>query len=185
MTRKRWRIIFIVAGSALLLYVVVGLVLAGRDELPIPPSNAPIILQGGNVRGGNHTISSRSWTLSYDRGQFSPDGVIGTLDGVHDGVIYRKGKPYIRLDARHVALNAQTLDFTATGRVHIQMLDDPFDRSFDTDNVSWTNDAKQLQMQHTSYLHVGGETLKIASINIDFSKNQVHLGQINGSVGIP
>jgi hypothetical protein len=184
-TRKRWRLAIIIVGSALLVYLVVGVILAGRDELPIPPSDQPIVLQGGNVRGGNHTISSRSWTLSYDRGQFSPDGIIGTIDGVHDGIIYRKGKPYIRLDAKHVALNAQTLDFTAIGKVHIQMLNDPFNRSFDTDFVTWTNDAKLLQMQHPSFLHVGGETLKIGKITIDFAKNQVHVGPLNGSVGIP
>lgn len=184
-TRRRRRLLFIIGGSVLTIWLVIGLILAGRDDMPEPPTNPPIVLQGGNVRGGNHTISSRSWTLSYDRGQFSPDGVMGTLDGVHDGVIYRKGKPYIRLDARHVALNAQTLDFTAIGSVHIQMLNDPFHRSFDTDYVSWTNDAKMLQMQHPSYLHVGGQTLKISTIDIDFSKNQVHLGALNGSIGVP
>jgi hypothetical protein len=185
MTRKRWRLLFIIAGSVLVLYLVVGLILAGRNDEAVPPEDQPIVLHGGNVRGGNHTISTRAWSLSYDTGQFSPDGVMGTLDGVHDGLIYRKGKPYIRLDARHVALNAQTLDFTAIGRVHIQMLDDRYNRSFDTDYVTWTNDAKLLQMIHPSYLHVGGQTLKIGTITIDFSKNQVHLGKIAGSVGIP
>lgn len=182
---RRLRIVLIAAGSALLVYLVVGLILAGVNESPVPPDTAPIILEGGNVRGGNHTISSRSWTLSYDRGQFSPDGVTGTVDGVHDGIIYRKGKPYIELDARHVALNAETLDFTAVGRVHIKMLNDPMNRSFDTDYVTWTNDAKLLEMDHPSYLHVGGQTLKIRTITIDFSRNQVHLGELSGSVGIP
>ncbi|MGH7736866.1 MAG: hypothetical protein ACREMP_03185 [Candidatus Tyrphobacter sp.] len=185
MTKQRWRIAGIAAGCALCVYLVVGIVLAGRDRVPIPQANAPIVLQGGNVRGGTHTISTRSWTLSYDRGRFSPDGVVGSLDGVHDGIIYRKGKPYIRLDAKHVELNAQTLDFTAVGRVHIAMLDDPYRRSFDTDLVTWTNDAKLLQMEHTSYLHVGGQTLRIATITVDFSKNEVHLGALSGAVGIP
>lgn len=184
-SRKTLRVTGIVAGCLLLAYVVVGLILAGRDEIPTPPANAPVILQGGNVRAGNHTISSRSWTLSYDRGSFTPDGVTGTLDGVHDGIIYRKGKPYIELAARHVELNAETLDFTALGRVHIHMLHDPYQRSFDTDFVTWTNDAKLLEMTHPSYLHIGGQTLEISTITINFSQNQVHLGKIAGSVRIP
>lgn len=185
MSRRLRRTLLVAAGAALAIYLIVGLIEAGRNELPPPPANAPVLLRGGNVRGGTHTISTRSWSLSYDRGEFSPDGVTGTVDGVHDGIIYRKGKPYIELDARHVALNTQTLDFTAIGRVHIQMLHDPYDRAFDADYVTWTNDAKLLRMPHASYLHVGGQTLKISSITVDFSKNQVHLGAIAGSVGIP
>lgn len=185
MIARRWRLALIIAGFALVVYVIIGIILAGINQPPIPPQNGPIILRGGNVRGGSHTISTRAWTLSYDRGEFSNDGTIGTLDGVHDGVIYKKGKPYVEIDARHVALNTETLDFTAVGKVHIQMLHDPFQRSFDTDYVTWTNDAKLLDMIHTSYLHVGGETLKISTISVDFTKNEVHLGRIDGSVRIP
>ncbi len=186
MTRKkRLRWALIAAGCAFLAYVIVEIVLAGRGPSPTPPANAPIVLRGGEVRGGSHTVATHSWSLSYDRGEFSSDGITGTLDGVHDGIVYRKGKPYIAIDARHVALNTQTLDFTAIGRVHIRMLKDPYRRSFDTDYVTWTNDAKLLSMEHPSFLHVGGQTLRIRTITIDFDKNEVRLGALDGSVGIP
>ena len=185
MTWRRWRLVAIVAGSALAIYLVVGIILAGMNLPQTPPANGPIVLRGGNVRGGSHTISTHAWTLSYDRGEFSSDGTIGTLDGVHDGIIYKNGKPYVEIDARHVALNTETLDFTAIGKVHIQMLHDLYQRSFDTDYVTWTNDAKLLNMIHASYLHVGGETLKISTISVDFTKNEIHLGRIDGAVRIP
>jgi hypothetical protein len=183
--RKRWRWIGGIALGALVVYAIVEMVLAGFGAPGPPNENAPIVLQGGQVRGNNHKVATRSWSLSYDRGEFSPDGVVGTLEGVHDGVVYRKGKPYVEIDARRVTLNTQTLDFTAVGRVHIRMLGDRYQRSFDTDYVTWTNDAKMLSMSHPSYLHVGGQTLKISSITVDFDKNHVHLGSIEGSVGIP
>jgi hypothetical protein len=183
--KKRRRQLLIGACVGFGIFLVVGIVLAGLGELPNPPNSAPIVLEGGNVRGNNHMVASRSWSLSYDRGEFSPDGTTGTLDGVHNGIIYRKGKPYVEIAARHIALNTQTLDFTAVGLVHIQMLDDPMQRSFDTDYVAWTNDAKLLRMDHPSFLHVGGQTLKIRTIAIDFDKNEVHLGHIDGAVGIP
>lgn len=185
MLRKRRRLILGALIGGFTVWIVVELILAGRGLPGMPPSSAPIILQGGEVRGGNHVIATRSWRFAYVRAELSPDGTMGTLDGVHDGVIYREGRPYLRIDARHISLNVQTLDFTATGAVHIQMLDDPYARSFDTDYVAWTNNAKLLQMTHTSYLHVGGQTVKIGSISVDFGTNQVHLGRIEGSVAIP
>lgn len=184
-SRKRWRQLLIAAGVAFGIFVIAGIIFVAPWNMPLPPNSAPIILQGGKVRGNNHMIASRSWSLAYDHGEFSSDGTTGTLDGVHDGIIYRKGKPYIEIAARHVSLNTQTLDFTAIGLVHIQMLNDPYRRSFDTDYVAWTNDAKLLRMAHPSFLHVGGQTLKIRTIAIDFDKNEIHLGHIDGAVGIP
>lgn len=183
--RSTWRRVLLAGAAALGLYLIVGIILAGRGELPNPPSSEPIVLHGGRARGNNHTIASRSWSLSYDRGEFSSDDTTGTLQGVHDGIVYRKGKPYLEISARRVSLNTQTLDFTAVGLVHIEMLNDTSHRSFDTDFVSWTNDAKLLRMDHPSYMHVGGQTLKIRSIAIDFDKNEVHFGKIDGSVGFP
>ncbi len=185
MTRKRRRIVLIGTGVAFGLFIVAGIVFVAPWNIPMLPASQPITLQGGNVRGTNHMIATRSWSLSYDRGEFSPDGTTGTIDGVHNGIIYRKGKPYVEIAARHIALDTETLDFTAIGVVHIQMLDDPYRRSFDTDYVTWTNDAKLLRMDHPSFLHVGGQTLKIRSIAIDFDKNEIHLGRIDGAVGIP
>ncbi len=185
MKHRGVRFALIGAAVALAIYIIVGIVRVGNGPEIMPSGSAPIVLQGGNVQSANHTISSRSWSLRYKRAELSPDGIIGSVDGVHDGIVYRNGKPYVEIDAAHVSLNAQTLDFTAVGRVHVQMLDDPFGRSFDTDYVTWTNDAKLLEMQHPSYLHVGGETLKIQSITVDFVKNQIHLGAIDGAVRIP
>jgi hypothetical protein len=108
----------------------------------------------------------------------------GSVDGVRNGVVFRKGKPYLRISAQHVRLNIQSLDFTAVGKVHVERINDPQRRAFDTDLVTWTNDAKILRMDHPSYIHSGGHTLRIDGISVNFDDNTFHLGKLGGSVNI-
>jgi hypothetical protein len=177
-----WKRLALAAGLALGVYVVVEIVLAGGGAPPLPPNQAPIDLRGGHVL--NNHITTRSWTFDYDHARLSSDGLSGTVDGVRNGIVFRKGKPYLRISAAHVRLNIQSLDFTAVGKVHIERINDPQDRAFDTDLVTWTNDAKLLRMDHPSYVHSGGETLRIDHITVNFDDNTIHLGKVNGAVNV-
>jgi hypothetical protein len=138
-----WKRLALVAGLALGVYVVVEIVLAGGGTPPLPPNQAPIDLRGGHVL--NNHIATKSWSFDYDHARLSPDGLSGSVDGVRNGIVFRKGKPYLRISAKHVVLNIQSLDFTAVGKVHIERINDPEHRAFDTDLVTWTNDAKILR----------------------------------------
>ncbi|HVN69631.1 MAG TPA: hypothetical protein VMU38_08300 [Candidatus Binatia bacterium] len=177
-----WKRIALVAGLLLGVYVVVEIVLAGGGAPPLPPDEAPIDLRGGHVL--NNHIATKSWSFDYDHARLSSDGLSGIVDGVRNGIVFRKGKPYLRISAKHVQLNVQTLDFTAVGKVHIERIDDPEHRSFDTDLVTWTNDAKLLRMSHPSYIHSGGQTLRIDGITVNFDDNTIHLGKVSGGVEI-
>ncbi|MGC1382001.1 MAG: hypothetical protein WA814_13380 [Candidatus Baltobacteraceae bacterium] len=177
-----WRRLGIAAGVLVLVYVVVEVILAGGGTPPLPPAQVPIDLKGGHVM--NNHIATKSWSFDYDRARLSPDGMSGSVDGVRNGIVFRKGKPYLRVSAEHVRLNVGTLDFTAVGKVHIERIDDPEHRSFDTDLVTWTNDAKLLRMQHPSYIHTGGQTMRIDGITVDFDDNTVHLGKLSGRVDV-
>lgn len=177
-----WKRIAVGAGVALGIYVVVEIVLAGGGTPPAPPNQAPIDLRGGHVM--NNHIVTRSWSFDYDHARLSPDGMSGSVDGVRNGIVFRKGKPYLRVSAKHVQLNVQTLDFTAIGKVHIERIDDSQHRSFDTDLVMWTNDAKMLHMPHPAYVHSGDQTLRIDGITVNFDDNTIHLGKVGGGVTI-
>jgi hypothetical protein len=177
-----WKRLALGAGVALGIYVVVEIILAGGGAPPIPPSQTPIELRGGHVLT-NH-IATKSWSFDYDRAKLSPDGLSGSVDGVRNGIIFRKGKPYLRISARHVQLNIQTLDFTAVGKVHVERINDAAHRSFDTDLVAWTNDAKILRMPHPAYIHSGNQTLRIDGISVNFDDNTVHLGKVAGGVDV-
>lgn len=158
--------------------------LAGRD-VPPPPGAQPITLKGGRVTGNR--VSTRSWTFDYTKAQMSPDGILATLDGVKNGILYKKGKPYLSIAAEHVSVNTQTFDFTATGDVHVEALhpSDGIGKSFDSDLVQWVNATKMLELPHPSLFRTGAQTLKVATISVDFNKNDVHLGKISGSVEAP
>jgi len=54
-------------------------------------------------------------------------------------------------------------------------------RSF-TDYVVWTNNAKTVRMDHPSFVHTGGATLKISNITIDVNTDKVHLGDVEGGI---
>lgn len=174
-----WRLIFTIAGVALGIYLIVGIILAGRGTPPLPVDQTGISLKGGKVRGNR--ITTRSWSFDYTSAQLSADGTTGTVQGVKNGVVFKKGKPYLHITAANISVDTNSLNFTAVGKVTVTLIDDPLDRSFDTDLVVWNNGVKELQMDHESYLHAGTQVLAFKSVDINFATNEIHFGGINGS----
>ncbi|HET9030533.1 MAG TPA: hypothetical protein VFN49_10165 [Candidatus Aquilonibacter sp.] len=183
MRKAPWKRIGLVAVVLLLGWVLVEIVLAGRGTPPIPVQQNGITLKGGHVQGNR--ISSKSWSFDYTSAKLSSDGTTGTVEGVRNGIVLRKGKPYLRVSAEHISVDTQSLNFTAVGKVHVVVIGDPEHRSFDTDLVVWTNGAKLLHMDHPSYLHSGDQTLKISNATINFDTGSIHLGGISGNVQMP
>lgn len=183
--RFSWKVAAYIAGGVFLIYVIVGIVLAGREPAPTPPGGQPITFMGGKVTGNR--ISTKSWTFDYDKAQMSADGVNASVDGVHNGVLYKHGKPYLRLTAKQVSVNTQTFDFNAVGTVHLETIPSNGEqvRSFDTDLVQWTNATKMLVLAHPSLIRTGDQILKVATATVDFKNSEVHLGKIEGAVEAP
>lgn len=181
-SKRAWKRAAIVAGVLIVAWVTVEVILAGMGPAPLPPSSVSMNLHGGHVL--NNRISTKSWTFDYDRAKLSPDGMSGSVDGVRNGIVFRKGKPYLRISAEHIQLNITSLDFTAIGKVHVETIGDPQHRAFDTDLVTWTNDAKLLRMTHPAYVHTNGQTLRIDGITVDFDADTVRLGKIAGQVDL-
>lgn len=178
--RINWKLVAIIGGSAITLFFVGGIILAGIDTPALPPAAQPIELKGGHVAGNR--VSTKSWSLDYTDAHMSPDGTSGTIDGVRNGVVYKNGKPYLKISAEHVSFNTASLDFTAIGHVHVER-DRPGDnRSFDTDLVVWTNGAKLLKLQHPSYVRSGNHVLKIENVTVNFVTNEISVGRIGGTV---
>jgi hypothetical protein len=185
MKRWPWKRIAWITGALVVVWFVAGVILAGKEPAPPPPGGQPINLRGGVVNG--HHLSSRSWTFDYRNAQMSPDGTIATVDGVRHGVLYKKGKPYLKISAQHVSVNTQTLDFTALGQVHVEDIHthDGLLKSFDTDLLQWTNATKMLLLQHPSLIRTGDQLLRVATITVDFNNNRIHFGKINGGFKAP
>lgn len=186
MARRPWiKPALIIVAILFVVWIVVGIIGAGNNEQAPPPSSQQVTLHGGHVRGNR--ISTRSWSFDYKTAQMSPDGTIASVDGVRNGILYKNGKPYLSMSAQHVSVNTQSFDFTATGEVHITWLNpkDGVSKSFDTDLVQWTNATKMLELQHPSYFRTGDETLKVASIEVNFNSGSIKLGKVEGAVQAP
>ena len=122
-----WKHVAWVVGTALAVWIIVGVVLAGRDIPPYQSSQQMIDLHGGHVQ--NNRITTKSWSFDYTHAQLSPDGTSGNIDGVRNGIVFRKAKPYLKIAAEHIAVNISSLDFTAIGKVHVERINDPQKRS--------------------------------------------------------
>lgn len=181
MRKWPWRIIWICAGIALGLYLVIGVLLAGKNLPAIPPINQPVVLSHGHL--SNQHTQKKTWTFDYDHATLSPDQSFATLEGVHDGIIYRKGKPYLKIAAERVSVNTNSLDFTATGKVHVTRIGKDASTSFDTDLIVWNNAQKLLRLDHPSYVHTDGQTLKVESIVVDANEDSVLFGKVDGEIG--
>jgi hypothetical protein len=177
-----WKQWLLAVGVAFALYVVLGIVFAGGGSIPIPPANVPITMMGAEIRGNR--INTKSWSFDYDHAQLSADATTGTIEGIRNGVVFKKGKPNLRISAEKITLDTQSLDFTAIGKVHVERIDDPQHRSFDTDLVTWTNNAKLMRMDHPAYIHSGNQTLRVDGITVDFDAETFHLDKMTGGVDI-
>jgi hypothetical protein len=180
--RIPWRWVAVIGGAAVAIWVIVEVILAGIGTPPLPPDQMGITLRGGRVQGSR--IVTKAWSFDYRDAQLSPDGTTGTVDGVHDGVVFRHGKPYLKITAQRISVDTMSLNFTAIGKVTVAMIGDPLNRSFDTDLVQWTNATKLLLMPHPSYLHSEAHTLAFSTVTIDFGKDQIHFGSIRGSTEV-
>jgi len=182
--RISWSAVGWLVALAFIALVAYEVISASKEAPPPPPGQQPVILKGGKVTGNR--ISSRSWSFDYDRVETSPDGTLATVDGVKHGVLYKKGKPYLSLAAKHVQINTQTFDFTATGDVHIEDARPGVQaRSFDTDLVQWANALKMLTLPHTSLIRTGDQMLRVDSITVDFNKTEVRTGTVRGGMEVP
>ena len=183
-TRKwNWRKIAYAAGTVVLIWLIIGVVLAGREPAPPVPDTQPLTLHGGRVTGNR--MSTKSWMFEYQKAEMSSDGVFATVDGVRQGVLYKNGKPYLSVTAEHVSVNTQTFDFTAVGDVHVTQMQDTggAPRSFDTDFIQWVNVSKILLLPHPSVVRSGGGTLKVTSINVNFNTGEIRFGGMQGGIG--
>ena len=131
----------IAACAAGIVAVTIGIYRAGDHELPAPNTNADVIFHGGTAVG--RRIATKSWSASYDRVVSNADQTMLVVDGVHDGVIDKKGKPYLRVSAQHVTVNTISHDMVITGPLHVETIGHDPARSFDTDGANW-NDGMQL-----------------------------------------
>jgi hypothetical protein len=169
-----------IAAFGIGLWLAIAVYLSGREDLPTPPSGAPAVFVGGHAAG--QRIDSKSWSADYDKIVTSPDQTELDLDGVHNGVIYKHGKPYLRVRAKHLTVNTITHDFMATGPIHVEMVAPP-KRSFDTTSASWSDGSQKLSLPQKITIRSGAEKpLVIGSMEFNVATGQLELHHVRGAV---
>ncbi|MBV9103361.1 MAG: hypothetical protein JO060_07200 [Candidatus Eremiobacteraeota bacterium] len=175
--RRRWLtgIIIVFLG-----YVAVRVYLAGFDVAPPASHSIPVTVGAGIARG--ERIRSHSWSIDYQKITTSEDQSYVTVDGVRNGIVYRDGKPYLRLRAAHVAVNMITHDFTASGPIVVKSTNKAKPRTFETTAAVWTEAAQRLDLPQPIAVTSPGTSLHVRKLSLDVRSGQLHLEQIGGSL---
>jgi hypothetical protein len=154
---------------------------AGGTDVP-PPGNAPQIISKGQVTAFH--IATKSWSFDYDKVVANSDQSVMDLTGIHNGVFYKGGKPYLHMQAQHVTVYMLTKNFVATGPLHIETIDQPRKRTLDTTAAIWDDGGKLLTLAKTTTLTTAGgdPPLVAGKITINVGTGEVHIDQISGHV---
>jgi hypothetical protein len=169
------------AAIALAIFLTMGIYRAGQHELPPPNESQNVVFNHGAASG--HRLKTKSWTASYDRIVANADQTVLDLENVHDGVIYRKAKPYLSVRAKQLSVNTLSHNFSASGALHVETIGRKPARSFDTTEATWTDATQELDMPDRVVIRTGAQApLNVGSLTLDVRTGDLTLHQISGSV---
>ena len=177
--QKRIRRAVTIAVIAAVAFVVLQVYLAGRNEVQPPQSTAPVVLKNGLARG--ERVTTHSWSIDYDKITTSADQTFITADGVRDGVVFKNGKPYLKVRAQHVTINMVTRDFVASGPVHVESVSHHNFHAFDTTSAVWTDAAQRLDLSEPVVITSPGTSLHVQRLSLDVRSGALHIDQPHGS----
>jgi lipopolysaccharide export system protein LptC len=172
------RVVAVLAIAGILAWVVWQTIHAGTD-IPSQRTQQQTQLSGGSAN--DKRIDGKSWSLDYDNATLSPDGSLAEIERVHNGVILRDGKPYMRMTAKHVSANLSANDFVVTGPVSFSEIGGQRRELF-TDEAHYTGNDHMLHLDHPVTIHAGGMTFHVATALVNFTTGATTLGRITGSL---
>jgi hypothetical protein len=172
--------VLIICAVAFTLFLIAGVLLAGRDETPLSRDSS---VRFGQGHAEGRRLTTRSWSCDYDKMTANNDQTIMDVDGVHDGIIYREGKPYLRLRAQHFSVNTMTHDFSANGKLHVETVDRTHPRAFESDSLAWNEGAQTLTVNTPlTFYSESDEPLRVNNLIYDVHAGTLHLGMSEGAI---
>lgn len=173
--------LWITAGIGALLALIAVLVFTSPVPVPTAPAqSSQLELQKG--RAGGERMKTHAWTADYDRITTNADQTVVDLQGVHDGVIYKEGKPYLRVTAEHLKVNTLTKDFTATGKLHVERIAGSRFKSFDTDAGTWYDAPKRLVFPHSTLITMrDGTSIRVGRAGLNLTNGHIHMESVAGT----
>jgi hypothetical protein len=174
----RLRVPAALIAAAFLAWIAYQTVHAGSD-IPAQTTGQQTRISVGSAN--DKRLDGKSWSLDYGAAAMSPDGSIANIDDVHDGVITRNGKPYMRMSAKHVTANLLANDFVVTGPVTFTELGGQH-RRLVTVGAHYSGNDHTLHLDQPTTIQEGPATLHVATAVVNFQTGQTTLGRIVGTM---
>lgn len=115
------------------------------------------------------------WEIRARFVRITPDGQTAIYKDVTQGVIYRQEKPFLLIKAKNIKLNLHNFDFIASDGIDISTQDN---RSFHTEKIYWSSDAKKLYCPDETIVKAEGKTLRAKTVSIDFRNGEITMSGI-------
>lgn len=176
---NRWLRTGIAAGAlAGLIWVGDGIYRAGGD-VPPPPTTPQTKLSTGHAEG-RRVGGKPSWSFDYERIVASPDATTATLENVRNGEIYKHGKPFMRLTAKHVVVNTLSNDFVVTGALELTENDGEHKRRLTSDAANYSGLLQTITLIHPAKIHSDGANVTVANATVNFKSGDMTFGPLVG-----
>jgi hypothetical protein len=159
-------------------WVGVGIYRAGGD-VPPPSPVQETKLTSGHAEG-RRVDGKPSWAFDYDRIVASADTTIATLYNVRHGIIYKRGKPFMKLVAKQVVVNTLSNDFVVTGPMQLTEIDRQHDRRLTSDAANYSGALQTLILSHPSKISSDGARATVATATVNFRSGDMNLGPLVG-----
>ncbi len=163
---------------AFLGWVGIGIYRAGGD-VPAPPVTPETRLTAGHAEG-RRIDGKPSWSLDYDRLVTSPDTTIATLENVRHGLLYRRGKPFMTMVAKHVVVNTISNDFVVVGPLQLVEDDGKHRRRLVSVGANYSGVLQTLTLTHQAKIDTDGAHVTVASAVVNFRSGDMSFGRLIG-----
>jgi hypothetical protein len=166
---------------AVLAFLGFGVYRAGLNELPSPSNSPQVLFHRGAANG--ERVESKSWSADYDKIVANQDQTVLEADGIRHGVIYRKGKPYLRVGAAHMTINTVSHDFSARGPVHVETVERQPQRAFDMNSAMWNDALQELTLSGNLRVSTGApRPLLVDRLIFNVRTGNLELTHVSGPV---
>jgi hypothetical protein len=172
------RIVVSLVAAAFLTWVGIGIYRAGGD-VPPPSGLLETKLSAGHAEG-RRIDGKPSWSLDYDRLTASADTTVATLENVRHGELYKRGKPFMQMIAKHVVVNTLSNDFIVTGPLELIENDGLHKRRLTSDAANYSGVLQTLTLTHPAKIFSDGAKVDVKTATVNFRSGDMALGPLVG-----
>jgi|GEM_PF-1605497 len=167
-----WGVVAAVVFCALLIYYLVSGLMT--PESHATSADQQVIMRG--VTGQAERAGELGWRFSADSTDASADGMTTTYHRAR-ATYFLDGKPTYRLTAAQVLIDLRTLNYTASGGVHVWSVAGKHKQDLKTEYVLWNQAPQLLSCPKPVHLTYSGTVLQTAHLSINLRTGDTQLGK--------